>query len=73
MSFPRMLRDALFAGIVAAVLAFPMLGFRLVDSAQGLSLDTRFAWVAIAAIVVFIGRLALLILGRTVAPRLHNT
>jgi branched-chain amino acid transport system permease protein len=72
MSFPRMLRDALFAGIVAAVLAFPMLGFRLVDSAQGLSLDTRFIWVAIAAVVVFFGRLALLITGRMVAPHVRN-
>jgi branched-chain amino acid transport system permease protein len=67
-----MLRDALFAAIVAAVLAFPMLGFRLVDSAQGLSLDTRFIWVAIAAVVVFFGRLALLMTGRMIAPRVPN-
>ncbi len=68
----RMLRDALFAAIVAAVLAFPMLGFRLVDSAQGLTLDTRFAWVVVVAAVVFVGRLALLLIGRTLAPRLRN-
>jgi branched-chain amino acid transport system permease protein len=68
----RMLRDALFAGIVAAVLAFPMLGFRLVDSAQGLSLNTRFIWVAVAAAVVFAGRLSLLIAGRMIAPRIRS-
>ncbi len=32
------LREAGIAGCVAAMLAFPILGFRLVDSAQGLSL-----------------------------------
>jgi branched-chain amino acid transport system permease protein len=72
MPIARMLRDAMFAGIVAAVLAFPMLGFRLVDSAQGLSLDTRFLWVAAAAGVVFLGRLALLVAGRVIAPHIRS-
>jgi len=45
-----MLRDAvidsLLAGLVAALLALPMIGFRLVDSATGLSLAPRLDWVA---------------------------
>ena len=44
---------------VAAVLALPLLGFRLADSAQGLSLETRLTWVPIAAAIVFAGRLFL--------------
>jgi branched-chain amino acid transport system permease protein len=54
-----MLRDALAAAGVAALLAFPLLGFRLVDSATGLTLDYRFQLVAYAAAAVFVGRLAL--------------
>ncbi|HEX2759631.1 MAG TPA: high-affinity branched-chain amino acid ABC transporter permease LivM, partial [Rhizomicrobium sp.] len=34
-------------------------GFRLVDSAQGLSLAYRFSWIGYAALAVFLGRLAL--------------
>ncbi len=51
--------DALAGGIVAAALALPMLGFRLVDSALALTLATRFDWVLWAALAVFAGRLAL--------------
>ena len=54
-----MLRDAAAAAVVAALLAFPLLGFRLVDSAQGLTLDYRFMLVLYAAAAVFVGRLAL--------------
>jgi branched-chain amino acid transport system permease protein len=57
--FPELLKDALAAGLLAGLLAIPMLGFRLVDSAQGLSLDYRFSWVGIAFAVVFAGRLLL--------------
>src|SRR5882672_3849807 len=53
------LLDAARAGGIAAVLALPLLGFRLVDSAQGLSLGYRLSWVVIAALAVFLGRLAL--------------
>jgi len=52
-------KDAAFAAIVAALLALPLLGFRLADSAQGLQLETRLPWVPIAAAIVFAGRLAL--------------
>src|ERR1700680_4581896 len=51
--------DAARAAGVAALLALPLLGFRLVDSAQGLSLGYRFSWVVYAALAVFLGRLAL--------------
>ncbi len=51
------LRDAGRAGGIAAVLAFPILGFRLADSPQGLRLETRFSWVVFAAAAVFIARL----------------
>jgi branched-chain amino acid transport system permease protein len=55
----RALKDSAFAAAVAAVLALPLLGFRLADSAQGLSLETRLSWVPIAAAIVFAGRLFL--------------
>src|SRR5258707_15723796 len=51
--------DAVRAAGVAALLALPLLGFRLVDSAQGLTLGYRFSWVVYAALAVFLGRLAL--------------
>ena len=63
------LRDAAAAGLVAGLLAFPLLGFRLLDSAQGLSLGYRLSWVVYAAFGVFIGRLALILLGASWAAR----
>lgn len=54
--------DALFGGLVAGALAFPMLGFKLVDSAQGLSLGFRMDWVLWAALIVAGGRLGLSLL-----------
>jgi len=54
-----MLRDAAAAAFVAALLAFPLLGFRLVDSAQGLTISGRLSWVAYAAAAVFAGRLVI--------------
>ncbi|MEN3952192.1 high-affinity branched-chain amino acid ABC transporter permease LivM [Iodidimonas sp. SYSU 1G8] len=63
-----MLRDAGLAAFVAALLAIPLLGFRLVDSAQGLSLDYRFLWVLYAAAAVFLGRLLLTVTVRLLAP-----
>jgi branched-chain amino acid transport system permease protein len=50
--------DAARAGAIAAVLALPLLGFRLVDSAQGLSLGYRLSWVVYAAVAAFVLRLA---------------
>ncbi len=66
-----MLRDAAAAALVAALLAFPLLGFRLVDSAQGLTLDYRFMLVVYAAVAVFVGRFALSLAGALFGPRLR--
>ncbi len=52
-------KDAILAGLVAALLALPMLGFHLGDSAQGLQLETHLELVPLAAAIVFAGRLAL--------------
>jgi branched-chain amino acid transport system permease protein len=57
------LRDAALAGLIAGLLALPMLGIRLVDSAQGLSLAYRYSWALLAALVAFFGRLLLVLIG----------
>jgi branched-chain amino acid transport system permease protein len=51
--------DAAAAAFLAALLAVPFLGFRMLDSAQGLSLSYRFSWIVYAALAVFAGRLLL--------------
>lgn len=56
-SAAALIKDALAAAAVAALLAFPLLGFRMLDSAQGLSLETRLSWVFYAAAIVFAGRI----------------
>ncbi|MEY4879056.1 MAG: leucine/isoleucine/valine transporter subunit, partial [Pseudomonadota bacterium] len=66
--FLAALRDAAAAGLVATLLAVPLLGFRLVDSAQGLSLDYRFLWVVYAGAGVFAARLALQLGGASLIP-----
>ena len=65
-SFAPALREAAIAGFVAALLSVPLLGFRLVDSAQGLSLDYRFLWVVYASVGVFSGRLILSLTGSSI-------
>ena len=55
-----MLLDSLAAAIIAALLAAPLLGVRLVDSAQGIVLNYRTMWIVYAAGIVFVGRLAIL-------------
>jgi branched-chain amino acid transport system permease protein len=67
-----MLRDAALAGLVAALLAIPLLGVRLVDSAQGLSLDYRFPLILYAAAAVFAGRLLLSLAGHFIGPALRR-
>ncbi len=54
-----LLRDAAMAAAVALVLAIPLIGFETVEVNGGLTVATRFSWVAIAVAVVFFGRLAL--------------
>lgn len=60
MTLAQRLRDAILAAFVAAALAFPLLGFETVDTGTSLGVNTRFAWVGYAAIVVFFGRLGLM-------------
>jgi branched-chain amino acid transport system permease protein len=53
------LRDAVAAALIAAVLALPLLGIRLSDSAQGGAPEYRLLWVLYAALAVFFGRFAI--------------
>jgi branched-chain amino acid transport system permease protein len=55
------LKDAGIAALVSLVLAIPMFGFRIVGlgGGQGLGLDQRWDWVAMAIGAVFVGRLLL--------------
>jgi branched-chain amino acid transport system permease protein len=62
MTVQQRLRDAVLAALVAAALAFPLLGFETVDTGGPLGIRTRFDWVAYAAIIVFVGRLAFMAL-----------
>jgi branched-chain amino acid transport system permease protein len=53
--------SALAAG-VAFLLAFPLLGFHLVDIPGGITVASRWSWIAIAVAVVFAGRFLLVVL-----------
>jgi branched-chain amino acid transport system permease protein len=52
-------KDAALASTIAVLLAVPILAFKTVDGATLLELEQRWPIVAIAAVVVFAGRLAL--------------
>ena len=52
-----LLKDAVLAAVVALAVAFPLVGFQTVDRLEGMEVATRFHWVAIAVVVVFLGRL----------------
>ena len=67
MNLIRALKDAALAAAVAAVLALPMLGFRLGDTEHGLELQPRLSWVPIAAAIIFAGRLGLNLLAPLIA------
>src|SRR5436190_22101729 len=53
------LKDAVLAAAVAAALAIPLIGFHAADQPTGIRIDTRFDWVAIGVVAVFLGRLLL--------------
>src|SRR5262245_37536251 len=53
------LRDAATMAGIAALLALPLLGIRLSDSAQGGPPEYRLLWVLYAAAIVFVGRIAI--------------
>src|SRR5438552_2730265 len=55
-----LLKDALLAGLVAVLLAVPMVGLQTYDIGGGaLGIRTHFDWVAIGAAGVFVGRFTL--------------
>jgi branched-chain amino acid transport system permease protein len=61
-SFP-LLKDAVLAGLVAVLLALPLVGLQTYDLGGGaLGIRTHFDWVAIGGAAVFAGRLALRVL-----------
>ncbi len=64
--------DSLAAATIAAVLAAPMLGVHLIDSASGITLDYRASWIGYAAFAVFIGRFAILAAYSAMAHRPHK-
>jgi branched-chain amino acid transport system permease protein len=58
-----LLKDALLAAVIAALLALPLVGLQTYDIGGGaLGVRTHFDWVAIAAAAVFAGRFALRLL-----------
>jgi branched-chain amino acid transport system permease protein len=67
------LKDSLAAGIVAALLAMPLLGFKLLDRSAGLELVYRPMLIVYAAVAVFAGRFVLTLgggaLGRYLSAR----
>lgn len=68
--FKALLRDAGAAAFVAALLAFPLLGFKLDASARGLALDMRLIWIVYSAVAVFFGRLLFSLGLHYLAPRI---
>ncbi|MBI1180149.1 MAG: high-affinity branched-chain amino acid ABC transporter permease LivM [Alphaproteobacteria bacterium] len=71
-SLAHLVRDAGLAALVAALLAVPLLGFRLNVSAQGLSLEYRLPWILYAAAAVFAGRLLLSLAARSLWPQVRQ-
>ncbi|MDO8288250.1 MAG: high-affinity branched-chain amino acid ABC transporter permease LivM [Parvibaculum sp.] len=69
---PALLRDAGLAGFVAALLAFPLLGFELNASAQGITLNYRLLWIVYAAAIVFAGRLGISLALFYLAPQIAS-
>ena len=60
MDFRGLAKDSALAAFVALILAFPLFGFET-DQGNGINtvVGTRFSWVAIAVVAVFVGRLVL--------------
>lgn len=60
--FPDMFKEAGAAAIVVFALAFAMVGFRTEPVPGGLGITLRFADVAMASVIAFAGRIALILL-----------
>ncbi len=56
-----MLKEAGLTALIALALTLPLVGLRTVDSGGGLTVQTRFTEVAIAVLLVFIGRIGLVL------------
>jgi branched-chain amino acid transport system permease protein len=56
------LKESGLAAFVAFLLAFPLLGFHLVDIPGGVTVNTRWSYVVIAVVAVFAGRFLLVVL-----------
>ena len=63
----QLAKESALAAFVALILAIPLVGFTT-NQAGGTGVGTRFSWVAIAVVVVFVGRFALGLL-----PRRHRS
>lgn len=58
---PSILKEAALTGIIALALTLPLVGFRTVDSPTGLTVSTRFPEMITAVLLVFIGRIGLIL------------
>jgi branched-chain amino acid transport system permease protein len=56
------LKESALSAFAALMLAFPMLGFHLVDIPGGVTVQARWHWVVIAVVAVFVGRFLLVLL-----------
>ncbi|MBF0094304.1 MAG: high-affinity branched-chain amino acid ABC transporter permease LivM [Alphaproteobacteria bacterium] len=56
---PSALRESLFAAMIAAILAVPLIGLEAASTPTGLALHTRWGAAAVAVAAVFAGRLGL--------------
>ena len=69
--FGMALKEAAIAAVVALLLAVPLAGLETVQAQGGLTLNTRWSWVAIAVVAVFVGRLLFVLIAHVVAARRH--
>jgi branched-chain amino acid transport system permease protein len=56
-----MLKEAVLAALITLALMVPLVGFQTVDSVRGLTIRTRFEEVVVAVLLVFFGRIGLIL------------
>lgn len=61
-SLYQVLREAFLTALVAFVLAVPMVGLHAVSAYGGMTIETRWSWVAVGVAGVFVGRIILILL-----------
>ncbi len=64
LDYRAMLKEAGLTALAVLVIAFTMVGFEVRDVPGGLDIHTRFPAVAVAVALVFVGRIALILLRR---------